>query len=61
MKSFIGDRVGVGVSVRVGVAEGDKVGFAVLVMGMAVCVGDIVPAGMQLDRRTSKSKIIGIR
>jgi len=51
-----------GVNVKVGVAVGNKVGVDVFVAGGAgISDGVAVVACVQLDRNTSKSKVVRIR
>jgi len=52
--------VGVGISVGVEVGDGSKVGVDLLLTGATSCVGNAVPAGEQLARKTSKSNVIRI-
>jgi hypothetical protein len=61
MKSSTGTRVGVGVDVNVGVADGATVGVDVFAIRVEEDAGEPVAAGAQPERKASKSKVVRIR
>jgi len=51
----------VGVGVRLGVADGCKVGVIVFTTEAAGCAGLAASVGVQLDRKVARSKVARIR